>query len=62
MDNQSKQLIGSWTQAVGTVIAAFGSTPTIIILEEMQEDLNLVGNVLQATGNALAADGIEKIT
>lgn len=62
MDNQQKQLIGSWIQAGGTVIAAFGSTPSHILTEEDQFNLSLWGNVLQGVGNALVADGTEAIS
>ncbi|MFE8698362.1 DUF6944 family repetitive protein [Cytobacillus sp. FJAT-53684] len=62
MNNQEKQLFGSWIQAVGTVMNAVGSTPSDKINEEQQDDLNLWGNVLQAVGNALIADGTEMIS
>lgn len=60
MTNQEKQIVGSWIQATGTVIAAIGSTPSISM--EQRENLELWGNVLQATGNALITDGIESAT
>ncbi|WP_102272599.1 DUF6944 family repetitive protein [Cytobacillus massiliigabonensis] len=62
MNNQQKQLIGSWIQAGGTVIAAFGSTPSQILTEEDQFNLSLWGNVLQGVGNALVADGTETVS
>lgn len=62
MDNQRKQVIGSWIAAVGTVTAAIGSTPFQCIRDEMRYGLNIWGNVLQAAGNALQADGEKKIT
>ncbi|MGJ7036697.1 DUF6944 family repetitive protein [Anoxybacillus eryuanensis] len=54
MDLQTKALIGSFTQAVGTVTSAVGSTP--FFSNRKQFALDLWGNVLQATGNALEAD------
>lgn len=62
MDNQFKQFVGSWIQAIGTVIAAIGSTPSHIINEEHRNNLSLWGNVLQAVGNSLIADGQETIS
>ncbi|WP_330948816.1 DUF6944 family repetitive protein [Virgibacillus sp. MG-45] len=52
-----KEVIGSWIQATGTVIAAIGVTPSKLISKEMGYDLDLWGNVLQASGNALQANG-----
>lgn len=57
MENQLKELFGAWIQAIGTVTAAVGSTPSLN--ENTQESLNLWGNVLQGTGNALIADAQE---
>ncbi|MFD2044893.1 DUF6944 family repetitive protein [Ornithinibacillus salinisoli] len=51
----TKELIGSWLQAVGTVLAAVAASPTGIFDENYQHDLNLIGNTLQATGSALQA-------
>jgi hypothetical protein len=62
MDNLQKQLAGSWTQAAGTVIAAIGSTPAIKISDDSRKDLGLIGNVLQATGNAVDADNQKQFT
>ncbi|MFB3163338.1 hypothetical protein ABLO26_18475 [Neobacillus sp. 179-J 1A1 HS] len=60
MENQLKELFGAWIQAIGTVTAAVGSTPSLN--EDTQESLNLWGNVLQGTGNALIADAQEGLT
>jgi hypothetical protein len=57
MENQLKELFGSWIQAIGTVTAAVGTTPSLN--EKKQQSLNLWGNVLQGTGNALIADAEE---
>jgi hypothetical protein len=56
MQNQNKELYGSWLQAIGTVISAIGGTPSKRISSDIQNSLDLWGNVLQATGNALIAD------
>ncbi|NYE04064.1 hypothetical protein F4694_000808 [Bacillus niacini] len=58
--NQLKELFGAWIQAIGTVTAAVGSTPSLN--DDTQESLNLWGNVLQGTGNALFADAQEGLT
>ncbi|MFP7298114.1 DUF6944 family repetitive protein [Neobacillus niacini] len=60
MDNQLKELFGAWIQAIGTVTAAVGTTPSLN--EDTQQSLNLWGNVLQGTGNALIADAQEGFT
>lgn len=60
MDNRSKALIGSWTQAIGTTLSAVADTPSIVT-GEISSAIDLWGNVLQATGNALGADSIEEV-
>jgi hypothetical protein len=57
MENQLKELFGAWIQAIGTVTAAVGSSPSL--KEDFQKSLNLWGNALQGTGNALIADAQE---
>lgn len=59
MDNQFKETFGSWTQAIGTVISAVAGTPSNVLDEEFRKNLDLIGNELQATGNALLADAEE---
>jgi predicted RNA-binding protein YlqC (UPF0109 family) len=60
MESQLKVLFGAWIQAIGTVMAAVGSTPSLN--EDIQKSLNLWGNALQGTGNALLADADEGVT
>lgn len=62
MDNQQKQRIGSIIQAIGTVISAYANTPNKYFSETFLDDLDLIGNALQATGNALIADGQDPFT
>ncbi|WP_335872609.1 DUF6944 family repetitive protein [Bacillus sp. 2205SS5-2] len=62
MDNRTKDIFAAWVQAIGTVLSAIGSTPFENISEEKLLALNLWGNELQASGNALAADAEEKFT
>jgi hypothetical protein len=57
MENQLKALFGAWIQAIGTVIAAVGSSPSLE--SDTKASLNLWGNALQGTGNALIADAEE---
>lgn len=59
MDSQFKETFGSWTQAIGTVISAVAGTPSNVLGEEFREKLDLIGNELQATGNAILADAEE---
>ncbi|RSK44048.1 DUF6944 family repetitive protein [Bacillus canaveralius] len=62
MDNQTKEIFGSVIAAVGTIISAIVSTPSNFIKSDLQNDLDLIGNVLQAVGTALQADGQEEIS
>ncbi|KAB7665192.1 DUF6944 family repetitive protein [Bacillus sp. B1-b2] len=57
MNNHTKEILGSVLSAIGTIEAAIGSTPIPRINEHLSMDLRLTGNVLQATGSALSADG-----
>lgn len=59
MDSQFKETFGSWTQAIGTVISAVGGTPSKVFDEDFRKNLDLIGNELQATGNAILADAEE---
>ena len=59
MDNQTKRIFGAGISALGTVVAAIGSTPTIIESIQLRRDISLVGNILQASGNSLQADAEE---
>lgn len=56
MNNQSKVLIGAWIQAIGTIISAIANIPIRTNEQEQSTSLDLWGNVLQGTGNALLAD------
>ncbi|QFT90356.1 hypothetical protein FIU87_17080 [Bacillus sp. THAF10] len=58
-EDVGKSLVGSWVQALGTILAAVGSTPSLVEQEELERDFGLVGNVLQATGNGLEVDSQE---
>lgn len=62
MSNEWKATFGSWVQAIGTTLSAIGSTPSINIPAPLAKELNLVGNVMQATGNSLVADSIDHFT
>jgi hypothetical protein len=56
MSNKEKAVFGAWIQAIGTVTAAVGSTPSKVLTDQQLENLNLWGNILQGTGNAILAD------
>ncbi|WP_273832180.1 DUF6944 family repetitive protein [Guptibacillus sedimenti] len=67
MDNENEQdqlkaVFGSWIQATGTVISAIGISSFFTIGSEILNSLNLIGNVLQATGNAILADTIRELS
>ncbi|MCM3719349.1 DUF6944 family repetitive protein [Fictibacillus phosphorivorans] len=62
MDNQQKQRIGSIIQAIGTVLSAYANSPNRYLSTTFLDDLDVIGNALQATGNALIADGQEPLT
>jgi hypothetical protein len=62
MESEYKALIGSWIQAIGNITSAISSTPSTVINETMQTNLFLIGNTMQATGNALVADSEKEIT
>lgn len=49
-------IAGNWIEAVGTIIAAIGSTPSRIFTEQTLTDFNLIGNILEAGGTAIAAE------
>ncbi|TKH14430.1 hypothetical protein FC699_27595 [Bacillus wiedmannii] len=57
MENQLKEIFGALIAAIGTITSAIGSTPFYFISSNVRKDLNVYGNVLQAVGNALEADG-----
>ncbi|KAA6452624.1 hypothetical protein F8161_18655 [Bacillus cereus] len=57
MENQFKEIFGAWVAAIGTITSAIGSTPFNLMSSNVRKDLNVYGNVLQAVGNALEADG-----
>ncbi|MGE7877276.1 DUF6944 family repetitive protein [Peribacillus muralis] len=56
MDSLFKETFGSWTQAIRTVISAVGGTPSDVLDEDFRKNLDLIGNELQATGNAILVD------
>jgi hypothetical protein len=62
MSNKEKAVFGAWIQAIGTVTAAVGSTPSKVLTDQQLENLNLWGNVLQGTGNAILADTEDTFT
>ncbi|CQR46508.1 hypothetical protein BN1058_00769 [Paraliobacillus sp. PM-2] len=58
MSKQENIVFGGWVQAIGTVLSALGNTPNIPIPSKIKEDFDLIGNVLQATGNAIQVETI----
>lgn len=57
LNSQLKEIFGSVLSTIGTIEAALGSTPQLPINQQLKIDLRLQGNILQATGEALSADG-----
>lgn len=55
MGSESKAIIASVIVSVGTITAAIGSTSSNYIKSNVRDDLTLLGNVLQAEGNAIDA-------
>ncbi|WP_274308179.1 DUF6944 family repetitive protein [Solibacillus daqui] len=52
-------IAGNWIVVVGTIITAIASTPSKIFTEQTLTNFNLIGNVLEAGGTAIAAKGEE---
>lgn len=57
MNNHWKEIIGSTLSAIGTIQAAISNTPQFHLNKDQSFQLRLIGNVLQALGSALSADG-----
>ncbi|MBT2686635.1 hypothetical protein J7I93_00395 [Bacillus sp. ISL-47] len=58
MDNQIQEIVGSVIAAIGTILSAIASTPAQSVrIVDFFKGLDIVGNTLQATGNALEASG-----
>lgn len=57
MNSHIKEILGSVLSVIGTVEAAIGSTPFQQLSKETKFNLSLQGNVLQAAGASLSADG-----
>jgi hypothetical protein len=58
MGNEFKATFGAWIQAVGTVLSAIGNTPSKSLSDDTLEQIDIMGNEMQAAGNALEADAI----
>lgn len=56
MGSECIAIVGSVLVSVGTITAAIGSTPSNYIKSNVRDDLTLLGNVLQAEGNAIDAE------
>ncbi|WP_129691254.1 DUF6944 family repetitive protein [Gottfriedia acidiceleris] len=56
MGSESKAIVGSVIVSIGTIVAAVGSTPSHYLNSSVRDDLTLIGNVLQAEGNAIDAE------
>lgn len=56
------EIASVWVQVIGTILAAIGNSVWEILSEDEVKNLDLVGNVLQAFGNAVQADQQETVT
>lgn len=52
----------AWIEAIGTLLSAIASTPSTPLSESTLNDLNLIGNVLQAVGNGYIPEDEELLT
>ena len=52
-------IAGGWIEAIGTIVAAIGNTPSTIFSRSTLKDFRIIGNVLQASGSALTAENEE---
>ncbi|UII57531.1 hypothetical protein LS684_08915 [Cytobacillus spongiae] len=57
MNSGVKEIVGAVLAAVGTVISALSVTPHLKLSDQLREGLDINGNVLQAVGNGLQAEG-----
>ncbi|PWU68734.1 DUF6944 family repetitive protein [Gracilibacillus dipsosauri] len=60
MSKEDKELFGGWIQAIGTILSAIANTPHFGLSQTISQDLKVVGNTMQATGNALAVDKLSQ--
>ncbi|XKK29892.1 hypothetical protein HFP64_01040 [Bacillus sp. AC79A.1] len=52
MDDPIKEIVGAWFVAIGTIIAAVGSTPFKKLNDELRRDLNVWGMYYRQQGTA----------
>lgn len=57
MGSHFKEVFGSVLPTIGTIESAMGITPFKNLSKELSYSLRLQGNVMQATGSELSADG-----
>jgi len=54
-------IVGSWLDAIGTVLAAIGSTPSKVLTKTILNDLIFIGNALQGLGSAFVVESPETL-
>lgn len=54
MNDAYKQMIGSWIDAIGTMISGFSELRELAGLDEINNQLSVIGEALQAIGPAIA--------
>lgn len=60
-DSNITAIAGNWIEAIGTVITAIGSTPSTIFTQQTLTDFNIIGNILEAGGTAIAAESEDSL-
>lgn len=62
MNHLTKELLGYWFDTIGQTMSAVANTPSFINDIQLSSQLQLWGNVFQATGAALVTDSIEEFS
>ncbi|WP_058307677.1 DUF6944 family repetitive protein [Gracilibacillus massiliensis] len=60
-EDNDNLLFGGWVVAIGTVISALANTPSFSITPSAKNDLKIIGNSLQATGNAIQVERLTSV-
>ncbi|AWE07310.1 hypothetical protein DCE79_07945 [Lysinibacillus sp. 2017] len=60
-DSNITAIAGNWIEAIGTIITAIGSTPSTIFTQQTLTDFNIIGNILEAGGTAIAAESEDSL-
>lgn len=61
MNEQENTIFGEWILAIGTVISAIANTPSTNLPYQLTADFKIIGNALQATGNAIQVNQLSLV-